>query len=274
MQPFFMMTALDAKDGKTVWTAMHSDLFLPTSISLSETADAVFCGGANTNVFLAFSLMNGTILWKINSTSPIAASMQTKVGAPVFSQNQNDSSELVLLPTDPFDGNEGAGTLYALETASQGNLDWRSDLGFSSTGLFAFNSRGFLYGRMGGGGGPRRPTLFIVESSSGSPFYFGVGYCDGGAKFTSGPAVDPGGYVYYRYIIQMHKSKSELSSIPCVRIEHSQSACIDRPIFMHVHLQHRTEYTFSFSTVSPRLWCTYYLIRSAPCFYTVPTVYI
>ncbi len=148
---FFQFVAINAMDGAVVWTKVLNELYHPTTISLSIETDCVFVAGYDKSSFAAVKITNGEILWEKKNIYQVGIFMQLKVGnimqpltdaaeikipekqtlnsstkqfssAPkqILSLSQTDAAlngEVVLLPTDPWDGFEGKGRLYAYDTA-------------------------------------------------------------------------------------------------------------------------------------------------------------
>ncbi len=151
---FFQFVAINATDGEVVWTKMFNELYHPTTISLSIETDCVFVAGYDKSSFAAVKITNGEIMWEKKNIYQVGIFMQLKVGnimqpltdaindipkkqtlnsstkqfssAPkLLSLNQTDAAlngEVVLLSTDPWDGFEGKGRLYAYDTAAQGGV--------------------------------------------------------------------------------------------------------------------------------------------------------
>ena len=193
---FFQVVAVQGSTGNISWTSTQNDLYHATTISISTVADAVYVAGFDHNTFSGLHLENGKLLWRKPFVPNVGIFMQTKVG-PVPSNSataDGNSKEMVLLPTDPWDGFEGKGDLLSYETAKLGLQYWHSDLGFTAGGLFAFSTQGVIFGRDGGGGGAEGQQMFGVHSLNGSVIFNGAGYCPS----VSGPAVDSEGYAYYR----------------------------------------------------------------------------
>ena len=193
---FFQVVAVDGSSGTVTWTSMQNDLYHATTISISTAADAVYLAGFDNNTFSSLQLASGKVLWKRPFIPNVGIFMQTKVG-PVPSNlavDDDASKEMVLLPTDPWDGFEGKGNLLSYETTKPGLRFWHSDLGFTAGGLFAFSTQGVIFGRDGGGGGAEGQQMFGIHALNGSVVFNGAGYC----ASVSGPAVDAEGYAYYR----------------------------------------------------------------------------
>ena len=195
---FFQVVALRADDGVVMWKSVQNDLFHATTISISDTASAVYLAGYDQSTLSALRLSDGSVLWKKKNIYQVGIFMQTKVGPVKAKSGQKlSNSEIVILPTDPYDGFEGNGTLIAYDVAGSGAEVWRRNAGFSAGGLFAFSHQGLVYGSIGGGGGAQGQQIFGIDASGGELVFSNAGYCDSGSQF-SGPAVDLEGYAYYR----------------------------------------------------------------------------
>lgn len=131
---FFQFVAINATSGSVVWTKMINELYHPTSISLSDQTGSIFVAGFDKNIFAAVKITDGEILWK-KYVKQVGIFMQTKVGdtggRAVFLkisingifQSLNitvSNAEVVLLPTNPWDGFEGKGRLFAYDTKGGG----------------------------------------------------------------------------------------------------------------------------------------------------------
>ncbi len=130
---FFQFVAINATSGNVVWTKMINELFHPTSISLSVKADSIFVAGFDKSTFAAVKITSGEILWEKKGIYEVGIFMQTKVGDIVSLKQQPNVpptikdttkrdtvlsvNEVVLLPTNPWDGFEGKGRLFAYDTA-------------------------------------------------------------------------------------------------------------------------------------------------------------
>ena len=127
-ETYFQFVAINASSGGVVWTKMLNELYHPTSISLSNVADAVYVAGYDKSSFAAVKLSDGSMLWEKRHIYQVGIFMQTKVGEGAninsnskagrgsFLQGQK-KGEVVLLPTDPWNGMSGRGRLFAYSTA-------------------------------------------------------------------------------------------------------------------------------------------------------------
>ena len=130
-ETYFQFVAVNATSGRVIWTKMLNELYHPTSISLSSKVDAVYVGGYDKSSFAAVRLLDGSVLWEKRHIYQVGVFMQTKVGEVLrnvkWDQNgkaknyKQEMSEVVLLPTDPWDGMSGRGRLFAYNTGIEGS---------------------------------------------------------------------------------------------------------------------------------------------------------
>lgn len=202
----FQIVAIHAASGQIAWTSQQNHLYHCTTLSISTKIDAVFGAGYDSGTFAAVRLVDGKIIWSQRHIYQVGIFMQTKVGS--FVDNNDKTVEMIILPTDPFDGFNGKGTLYAYDVSrlqawpfEKKSVMWHTDLGFTAGALFAFTSLhgGIVYGSNAGSSGGEG-DIFIFNTRNGSVVSNGWGVCDRGAEGTSGPAVDDEGFVYFRYI--------------------------------------------------------------------------
>ena len=193
---FFQVVAVRGSNGDVAWTSTQNNLYHATTISISTVADAVYVAGFDHSTFSGLRLADGMLLWRKPFIPDVGIFMQTKVGPAPSNSAMADSKskEMVLLPTDPWDGFEGKGNLLSYGTSKPGLHLWHSNLGFTAGGLFAFSTQGMIFGRDGGGGGAQGQQMFGIHTLNGSVVFNGAGYC----ASVSGPAVDSEGYAYYR----------------------------------------------------------------------------
>ena len=190
---YLQIVALHAQNGSVAWTSLQNDLYHSTSICVSQTSNAVYLGGFDKRTFAALSLKDGSLLWENRDIYLLGLFMQTKIG----SRSSGVDEEVVLLPTDPFDGSGGKGRLFSYELDSSGKTYWSVDVGFDEGALFAFSTFGVIFGFDGTGGGAGGMKTFGINASRGDVIFSNFGFCNPVAQ-NSGPAVDIFGYAYYR----------------------------------------------------------------------------
>eukprot|EP00731_Ephydatia_muelleri_P034084 Em0047g3a len=189
---YLQIVALHAQNGSVAWTSLQNDLYHSTSICVSQTSNAVYLGGFDKRTFAALSLKDGSLLWENRDIYLLGLFMQTKIG----SRSSGVDEEVVLLPTDPFDGSGGKGRLFSYELDSSGKTYWSVDVGFDEGALFAFSTFGVIFGFDGTGGGAGGMKTFGINASRGDVIFSNFGFCNPVAQ-NSGPAVDIYGYAYY-----------------------------------------------------------------------------
>lgn len=189
---YMQVVALHVQNGSTAWTSQQNDLYHSTTISISQTTNSVCLGGFDKGVFAALSLEDGSVLWQKSNIYLVGLFMQTKIG---FWGTGTDE-EMVLLPTDPFNGAGGKGGLFSYQLDSSGKTYWSVDVGFDEGALFAFSAFGIIFGFDGTGGGVGGMKTFGINATSGDIIFSNFGFCNPIIQ-NSGPAVDFMGYAYY-----------------------------------------------------------------------------
>ena len=201
----FQIVAVHAISGEISWTSLQKYLYHCTTLSISTKIDAVFGAGYDSGTFTAVRLSDGKSIWSERHIYQVGIFMQTKVGT--FESDDGQVVEVAILPTDPFNGFDGKGTLFAYDVSKlytwpfeKKSILWHTDLGFTAGALFAFTELhgGIMYGSNAGSSGGQG-DIFIVSTQNGSVVSSGWGECDRGVEGTSGPVVDDKGYVYFRY---------------------------------------------------------------------------
>lgn len=122
---FFQIVAMSVVTGSVQWISRQNQAFHATTLSLSVISGCVYVAGFDQGVFIAVRLADGTLVWEVNHVNMVGLFMQTKVGQvrsgrSLKDDNPQDREEVVLLPTDPWNGFDGKGRLFAYYTARGG----------------------------------------------------------------------------------------------------------------------------------------------------------
>ena len=137
-ETFFQIVALYVNNGSVAWTSTQNELYHATTMSISVNADAVYVAGYDLKSFAAVSLVDGKLIWKKANIYQVGIFMQTKVGPSVVRYptgrgvveermtkgGRESQQEVVLLPTDPWDGFEGKGRLFAYNSGKSERTDY------------------------------------------------------------------------------------------------------------------------------------------------------
>ena len=130
-ETFFQLVAVHVNNGSVAWTSYQNQMYHATTMSISVSTDAVYVGGYDLKSFSAVGLEDGKLIWEKKNIYQVGIFMQTKVG-PASSvgwsrtgrgveeeRMMKGGEEIVLLPTDPWNGFGGKGRLFAYNTGKR-----------------------------------------------------------------------------------------------------------------------------------------------------------
>lgn len=126
-ETLFQIVAVCVGNGSVAWTSKQNRLYDATTMSVSISADAVYVAGYDLRSFAAISLSDGKLIWEKKHIYQVGIFMQTKVGPAssgiakrrTLEGGMIEEREIVLLPTDPYDGSGGKGRLFAYSTENR-----------------------------------------------------------------------------------------------------------------------------------------------------------